>query len=66
MIIIIVYRNNVGYASTCNTSGQIIGVMIGSVFAILFTSEDFSNKYLRITTGVEGIVSMKSKHLNLF
>jgi len=38
--------------------------MIGSVFAILFTSEDFSNKYLRITTGVEGIVSMKSKHLN--
>ncbi|CAI6365998.1 unnamed protein product [Macrosiphum euphorbiae] len=53
-------KNNVGYASTCNTSGQIIGVMIGSVFAILFTSEDFSNKYLRITTGVEGIVSMKT------
>jgi len=54
-------RNNVGYASTCNTSGQIIGVMIGSVFSILFTSEDFSNKYLRVTIGIGGIISLKCK-----
>ncbi|CAH1724646.1 unnamed protein product [Aphis gossypii] len=52
-------KNNVGYASTCNTSGQIIGVMFGAVFTILFTSEDFSNKYLRITTDIGGIVSLK-------
>jgi PAT family acetyl-CoA transporter-like MFS transporter 1 len=53
-------KNNVGYASTCNATGQVMGIMIGSVFTVLFTSEDFCNKYLRFTNGTGGIVSMKS------
>jgi len=54
------YRNNVGHASTCNTTGQAIGVMFGSVFPILFASEDFCNKYLRVTPVTGGLVTMKS------
>ncbi|XP_026812243.1 acetyl-coenzyme A transporter 1-like [Rhopalosiphum maidis] len=56
----ILKRNNVGYASTCNASGQTIGSMIGSMVLILFTSEEFCNKYLRNTPAVGGIVSVKS------
>lgn len=55
------YRNNVGYASTCNASGQTIGSMIGSMVLILFTSEEFCNKYLRHTPAAGGIISVQSK-----
>lgn len=61
VFIIVIYRNNVGYASTCAAMGQIIGTMISAVSFILFTSEDFSNKYLRITPNVGGIVTVQSK-----
>ncbi|KAE9538631.1 hypothetical protein AGLY_005730 [Aphis glycines] len=53
-------KNNVGYASTCNATGQVMGVMISSVFSVLLTSEDFSNKYLRIRPDVGGVFTMKS------
>lgn len=53
-------KNNVGHASTCNTTGQAIGIMLGSVFPILFASEDFCNKYLRVTPISGGLVTMKS------
>ncbi|XP_022162906.1 acetyl-coenzyme A transporter 1-like [Myzus persicae] len=53
-------KNNVGYASTCNASGQTIGSMIGSMVLILFTSEEFCNKYFRSVPGVGGIVSVKN------
>ncbi|KAE9540687.1 hypothetical protein AGLY_003932 [Aphis glycines] len=53
-------RNNVGYASTCNASGQTIGSMIGSMVLILFTSEEFCNKYLRHTPAAGGIISVQN------
>lgn len=56
-------KKNVGYASTCAAMGQVMGVMISAVSFILFTSEDFSNKYLRITHNVGGIVTVKSLFL---
>ncbi|XP_060866110.1 acetyl-coenzyme A transporter 1-like isoform X2 [Metopolophium dirhodum] len=56
-------KNNVGYASTCGSMGQVMGIMISAVSFILFTSEDFSNKYLRITHNVGGIVTVKSLFL---
>ncbi|KAL4142293.1 hypothetical protein QTP88_004779 [Uroleucon formosanum] len=52
-------KNNVGYASTCNASGQTLGSMIGSMVLVLFTSEEFCNKYLRSAPEVGGIVSVK-------
>ncbi|XP_001950715.1 acetyl-coenzyme A transporter 1 [Acyrthosiphon pisum] len=53
-------KNNVGYASTCNASGQTLGSMVGSMVLVLFTSEEFCNKYLRSAPDVGGIVSVKS------
>jgi len=55
------YRKNVGYASTCASVGQIIGITMSAVSLILFTSEDFSNTYLRITPSAGGIMTMRSK-----
>jgi len=52
-------RENVGYASTCNTSGQAMGIALGYVFFILFESEEFCNKWLRFTEQKGGIVTMK-------
>ncbi|VVC28209.1 Hypothetical protein CINCED_3A024306 [Cinara cedri] len=53
-------KNNVGYASTCNSTGQVMGVMISSVFSVLLTSEDFCNKHLRSVPEKGGIVTMRS------
>ncbi|KAL4097361.1 hypothetical protein QTP88_022150 [Uroleucon formosanum] len=52
-------RENVGYASTCNTSGQALGIALGYVMFILFESEEFCNKWLRFTVQKGGIVSME-------
>ncbi|XP_025406915.1 acetyl-coenzyme A transporter 1-like isoform X2 [Sipha flava] len=56
----ILKRHNVGYASTCNTTGLAIGLMIGSTSSVLCTSEKFCNKYLRSTHNIGGIVTLKS------
>ncbi|XP_022174752.1 acetyl-coenzyme A transporter 1-like [Myzus persicae] len=53
-------RNNVGHASTCNTSGLPIGMFIGSVCPILLVSEDFTNKYLRVMPTTGGLITLQS------
>ncbi|XP_025194188.1 acetyl-coenzyme A transporter 1-like isoform X2 [Melanaphis sacchari] len=58
-------KNNVGYASMCNTTGLAIGSMIGSVWSTLLTSKDFCNKYLRTTPDTGGIVTMEQKDCSL-
>jgi len=60
---LISHRNNVGYASTCNMTGLSVGIMISYVFSVLLTSEDFSNKHLRIRPDVGGVFTMKSKQV---
>jgi len=60
---IYLHRNNVGYASMCNTTGLAIGSMIGSVWFTLLTSKDFCNKYVRAKPDTEGIVTMERKSL---
>uniref|UniRef100_A0A2S2QWK0 Acetyl-coenzyme A transporter 1 n=1 Tax=Sipha flava TaxID=143950 RepID=A0A2S2QWK0_9HEMI len=52
-------RENVPYASTCNTSGQTLGIALGYMFFILFESEEFCNKWLRFTDQKGGIITMK-------
>ncbi|XP_060877595.1 acetyl-coenzyme A transporter 1-like isoform X2 [Metopolophium dirhodum] len=52
-------RNNVGYASTCNSTGMVMGIMLSYIFSVLLTSEDFSNKHLRIRPDVGGVFTMK-------
>merc|ERR1712127_1015092 len=40
-------RDNVSWASTCNTVGQTAGWFVGNVLFLTLESADFSNKYLR-------------------
>lgn len=51
-------RQNVGYASTCNSVGQTAGYFLGNVLFLALESADFCNKYLRIEPKDRGIVTL--------
>lgn len=51
-------RQNVGYASTCNSVGQTAGYFLGNVLFLALESPDFCNKYLRIEPKDTGIVTL--------
>ncbi|KAE8604143.1 hypothetical protein XENTR_v10014589 [Xenopus tropicalis] len=51
-------RENVGYASTCNSVGQTAGYFMGNVLFLALESADFCNKYLRITPQPKGLVTL--------
>lgn len=56
------FRQNVGYASVCNSVGQTAGYFLGNVVFLALESADFCNKYLRFTPQPEGIVTLSSKY----
>lgn len=51
-------RENVGYASTCNSVGQTAGYFLGNVLFLALESADFCNKYLRSEPKDSGIVTL--------
>ncbi|MEE6507390.1 hypothetical protein FKM82_021086 [Ascaphus truei] len=51
-------RENVGYASTCNSVGQTAGYFMGNVLFLALESADFCNKYLRFTPQPMGMVTL--------
>ncbi|XP_064814648.1 acetyl-coenzyme A transporter 1-like [Oncorhynchus masou masou] len=51
-------RENVGYASTCNSVGQTAGYFLGNVLFLALESADFCNKYLRAEPKETGIVTL--------
>ena len=51
-------RENVGYASTCNSVGQTAGYFLGNVLFLALESSDFCNKYLRFEPQPRGIVTL--------
>ncbi|KAG7457021.1 hypothetical protein MATL_G00242100 [Megalops atlanticus] len=51
-------RENVGYASTCNSVGQTAGYFLGNVLFLALESADFCNKYLRFEPKDTGIVTL--------
>ncbi|KAG7478510.1 hypothetical protein JOB18_000680 [Solea senegalensis] len=51
-------RENVGYASTCNSVGQTAGYFLGNVLFLALESPDFCNKYLRAEPKDTGIVTL--------
>ncbi|KAF7698793.1 acetyl-coenzyme A transporter 1 [Silurus meridionalis] len=51
-------RENVGYASTCNSVGQTAGYFLGNVLFLALESADFCNKYLRFKPQDQGIVTL--------
>lgn len=50
-------RENVGYASTCDTVGHLSGFFIGNAVFLGLTSADFSNRYLRTQPSEKGVVA---------
>lgn len=56
----IIFRENVGLASTCNSVGQSLGVFIGHAVFLNLASKDFSNKYFRSVPQSEGLVTLSS------
>ncbi|XP_029027529.1 acetyl-coenzyme A transporter 1 [Betta splendens] len=51
-------RENVGYASTCNSVGQTAGYFLGNVLFLALESADFCNKYLRMEPKETGIITL--------
>uniref|UniRef100_A0A8D0HDV1 Acetyl-coenzyme A transporter 1 n=1 Tax=Sphenodon punctatus TaxID=8508 RepID=A0A8D0HDV1_SPHPU len=51
-------RENVGYASTCNSVGQTAGYFLGNVLFLALESAAFCNKYLRVHPQPRGIVTL--------
>ncbi|KAM3835521.1 acetyl-coenzyme A transporter 1 [Vipera latastei] len=51
-------RENVGYASTCNSVGQTAGYFLGNVLFLALESPSFCNKYLRFEPQAKGIVTL--------
>ena len=54
-------RENVGYASTCNSVGQTAGYFLGNVLFLALESPDFCNKYLRFEPKDKGIVTLSGR-----
>lgn len=55
-------RENVGYASTCNSVGQTAGYFMGNVLFLALESADFCNKYLRVEPKDTGIVTLSGSN----
>jgi len=51
------FRENVGYASTCNSVGQTAGYFLGYVVFLALESKDFCNNYLRSASSEVGLVT---------
>jgi len=51
-------KENVGFASTCNSIGQTAGYFIAFTVFMALESADFCNKYLRLTPSDTGIVDL--------
>ncbi len=55
------FRDNVGYASTCNSVGQTAGYFLGYVVFLALESADFCNSYLRSVPEPKGFVTLPGK-----
>jgi PAT family acetyl-CoA transporter-like MFS transporter 1 len=59
------YRENVGWASTCNSVGQTAGYFLGNVVFLALESKDFANRYIREPLHMElqstGLITLPGK-----
>lgn len=53
-------RENVGYASTCNSVGQTAGFFLGYTVFLALESKEFCNGYLRVVPQETGIVELST------
>lgn len=47
LTVVVLNRENVGWASTCNSVGQTAGYFLGNVVFLALESKDFANRYVR-------------------
>jgi len=63
------YRENVGWASTCNSVGQTAGYFLGNVVFLALESKDFANRYIREPLHMElqstGLITLPGKILKI-
>ena len=63
------FRENVGWASTCNSVGQTAGYFLGNVVFLSLESRDFANRYIRQPLNMElqstGLITLPGK-INVF
>jgi PAT family acetyl-CoA transporter-like MFS transporter 1 len=53
-------RENVGYASTCNSVGQTAGYFLGYTIFLALESKEFCNTYLRVEPQETGVMELSS------
>ncbi len=62
------FRENVGWASTCNSVGQTAGFFLGNAVFLALESTDFANRFVRKPLNLElqstGLITLPSKMLN--
>jgi len=51
-------KQNVGYASTCNSVGQTAGYFFGNVVLLAFSSPEFCNRYIRSEPQDVGVITV--------
>ncbi len=61
-------RENVGWASTCNSVGQTVGFFLGNVVFLALESTNFANLYVRKPLNLElqstGLITLPGKMIN--
>ena len=61
----LIFRENVGWASTCNSVGQTAGYFLGNVVFLALESKDFANRYVRQTFNLPiqstGLITLPGK-----
>ena len=68
LYLLFITRENVSWASTCNTAGVSAGWFVSNVLFLVFQSNDFSNKYFRPVFGLSeqayGLVTIDGDSFN--
>ena len=62
------FRDNVGWASTCNSVGQTAGYFLGNVVFLALESKDFANRYVRQPLNFDeqstGLITLPSRRIS--
>jgi PAT family acetyl-CoA transporter-like MFS transporter 1 len=65
ILLLFLCRENVGWASTCNSVGQTAGYFLGNVVFLALESKDFANRYIRQPLHMElqstGLITLPGK-----
>lgn len=66
--LLFVFRDNVGWASTCNSVGQTAGYFLGNVVFLALESKDFANRYVRQPLNFDeqstGLITLPSRRIS--